>query len=584
MPKLKQAADGHWYILARVHAAGGKVATWQVADAGVAYAQSLGFEEELPPWLFSELLEGGLAFTMGSGLSDQPPLDLLPAKGADKQLKLAAAETEQGWILQLLIPELPTAVVAPLVRSGNRTLAKCGFQIDGDKTLLTASQLWPGKGGKAWPVDPHERPYSVIPVGPWPPEASLDHLSHPVDGLEPVGSVFFSSDNLGGRVPRGKVVVSDSFYVFVVGPKYARHFDPPRSLSPRSLGTNNGWNAWELRFPQEADDSVKRWCAQFGLGIEQPKLVLDVVTPPPKRMLVTGVPVFEVRDRIVVSATATSERVALQGFGFQILCDGVAQHQISKLRNASAGEDLYLQFPVDRPGTYQIRALKGRVAPLTFVATPRSSPPTREKLGRKPAPLTVRLDEQVYIAFGTLGEEEWIAAWLRKSDKPPVLEIRCPASLRVTWKLDGRSEHRLLSSAEATDLFQQQLLCILAERKPLTIELDAGSFGRLRLRVAPEGLRLPSLGAQADLAPQTLERARWLSATVAALARQMVPEVALDSQSKSAFRKLGAYPGCQNLRAMDKVPAALLHHAIALGRLTSKKAMTEVRSLDARPR
>jgi hypothetical protein len=229
---------------------------------------------------------------------------------------------------------------------------------------------------------------------------------------------------------------------------------------------------------------------------------------------------------------------------------------------------------VNRTGTYQIRALKGRVAPVTFVVAPRSSPATHQKLGQKPAPLTVCLDEHEYVAFGAPSEDEWIAAWLRKSDKPPVLEIRCPASVQVTWKLGGQSEHRLLSSTEATDVFREQLLRVLAERKPLTIELDAGSFGRLRLRVAPEGLRLAA-HREGKLAPQILERARWLSATVAALARQMLPEVALDSQSRSAFRKLGAYSGCQNLSAMDKVPAGLLPHAIALGRWSSKNGLTE---------
>ena len=309
MPKLKKAKAGHWYIQTFVHSAG-QIGTWQIADEGVERIRSLGFnDEEVPVWLFTELRESGLAFTKGSGFGDQAPLDTLLAKGAQKQLKLAISETERGWILEVLVPELPAEIFAPLIRKTNQSLlTKCSLRIDGDKELLPISELWPGKGGRSWPLDPHERSYPIAFVGPWPSDPSLKFLTQAVDGLDAKGSLFFASDKLGTRVLRGAIVVADSSYYLVSDAKHSQHLHMPPAVAARPIGGNNNWKAWEIRFPVHPDETVRRWCAQLGVGIEEPKLVLDIVTPPPKRMLVTGVPLIEVGDQVVVSATLSRSR------------------------------------------------------------------------------------------------------------------------------------------------------------------------------------------------------------------------------------------------------------------------------------
>src|SRR6266576_2216090 len=112
MPKLRRAEDGHWYIRARVFAAG-QFGTWQVDAEGVEYLRKHRYAEgEIPTAVFNELCERNWAYTGGSGFGNQKPVDLLPAKGAEKQLKVGITETEHGWILEVLIPELPAEVFA----------------------------------------------------------------------------------------------------------------------------------------------------------------------------------------------------------------------------------------------------------------------------------------------------------------------------------------------------------------------------------------------------------------------------------------------------------------------------------------
>jgi hypothetical protein len=579
MPKLRRADDGHWYIRAPVHAAR-RVGTWQVSDEGVEYLGGMGYGEggDIPTSLFNELCETNLVFTGGSGFGAQAEVDFLPAKGADKQLKLAVSQTEQGWILQVLIPELPAEMFAQLIRKANQSLlTKCSLRIDGERELLPVSHLWPGKGGVSWPLDPHEGSYRLALVGPWPSAASLEFLTQAIPGLDSGGTVFFASNKLGMRVLRGMTISPGDSYYLVLGTKQSQVLRIPSGVDSSPMGTNNGWKAWELRLPAQPDDLVKRWFSRFGVILEESKLDLDLVSPAPKRMLVTGLSMLDVGDEVVVAATASSAQAQLDQFGVVILCDGNREHEIPRLRRPGPGESIFFGFPVARPGTYQIRALKGRVVPLTFVVRTPSRSGVAEKLERMPPPLSVTIGERSYVAFSGDIVEERISVWIRRAEKGLTVRIDCPSSLRMEWTTHGMTDRRVMFSSEAGELLTRELASVVLERKAMAVEVDAGSFGRLWFRIAPEELR--AAGESEEVSLMTLRRARWLSATMYALRREGEPELELSAECRLALGRLGRYAGCGGLSGIAMLPTRLVHHASALSRgMRLTKNLAEVES------
>jgi|SRR5580692_5002163 hypothetical protein len=581
MPKLKRAEDGHWYIRAWVFAAG-HLGTWQVADEGLEYLRRRGYAEgEIPAAVFSELCERNWAYTGGSGFGDQGDVNFLPAKGAEKQLKIGITETEQGWILEILIPELPGEVFTELLRKMKHSqLGKCSLRIDGERESLPITRLWPGKGGVRWPVDPHEGSYDVALLGAWPSGATVNYLTNAIDALDATGTLFFGSSKLGMRLPRGMALSPDDTYYLVLRKKHSDQVRMPPGVVGHDMGSNNGWQAWEIRLVSQPDDTAKRWFARFGASIEEPKLQLDVVSPPPKAILVTGLPMFEVGDQVVIAAEASAPRMQLDHFGVVVLRDGVRQHEVRTLRIARAGERVYWSFSVGRPGTYQVRALKGRVVPLTFAVRGRAADRTesRELL---PRPLSVEVCEQSYAAFGGESVEDRIDVWIGKSETPPTVKIHCAAVLEVVWTMRGTTQRRIVESSEAAELLTHEVARVLVERKAMTVDLDASSFGRLSFLVAPEELRISE--GRRTIAAMALHRARWLAATVEWLRKRSVREVGVDNKSRAALGELAGYPGCNSLGKVVTIPAEVAPHARALSRdLALSAALNETRRNSAK--
>lgn len=572
MPKLKQAEDGHWYMRAWVFAAG-HLGTWQVADEGLEYLRRRGYGEgEIPTAIFTELCDRNWAYTGGSGFGDQEPVDFLPMKDAEKQLKIGITETEQGWILEVLIPELPSEVFRELLRKVKHSeLGKCSLRVDGERELLLVTRLWPGKGGSRWPLDPHEGTYKLAFVGAWPSVASVNYLTNAIDGLDSAGTLFFGSSKLGMRLPRGMALAAGETYFLVLGCNHSEDLLIPPGVAGRDMGTNNGWQAWELRLGDHADDIAKRWFARFGATIDEPKLQLSIVTPPPKSILVTGLPLFETGDQIVISAEATAPRVELDEFGVVVLRDGVREHEIRALKKVRPGESVYWSFSATRPGTHQVRATRGRVVPLTFAV--------REAAGKTksaellPRPLSVGVGEHTFLAFGGKAIAEHIAVWVGKSEMLSTVKVECMTPLEMTWRIRGTTERRNLESQEASELLTREVARVPAERKVMTVDLDAGSFGRLSFRVAPEASRLSE--GRRNITPMALHRARWLAATIELLRNLDLREVGLDRNVRAALVELAGYPGCGCLARLVTIPAAIAPHARALSRTLTLTTMPD---------
>jgi hypothetical protein len=562
MPTLKRAEDGHWFIRAFVFAAG-HLGTWQVAEEGLEWLHRRGYEEgEIPTELFNELCERNWAYTGGSGFGDQVSVEFLPAKGAEKQLKIGITATVDGWILEVLIPELPAEIFAELLQKGKRSeLGKCSLRMEGERESLPISRLWPGKGGARWPVDPKQGSYRLTLMGGWPSISSVQYLTNPIDGLDPAGTLLFGSSKLGVRLPRGMSLPPDDSYYLVLGKKQSEHLRIPAGITSRAIGSNSGWHAWEVQLDSHADETAKRWFARFGATIDEPKLQLHIVSPPPKAILVTGLPLFEAGEQMVLAAEGTTSKVQLDQFGVVVLREGVREHEVRSLRNARPGESVYWSFAAARPGTYQVRALKGRVTPLTFAVRPRVEAEKAESQNLLPRALSVKVGEHSYRAFGGQPTEERIDVWVRKSEMPTV-QIDCAAPLEVTWTIQGTTERRSLESAEAGEFLTREIARALTERKAIVFDADAAGFGRLSLRIAAEELRI-SEGLR-TIAPMALYRARWLAGTIAALRRGDVREVGVDRETRAALADLAGHPGCGGLGNLTTVPVEVAPHVRAL--------------------
>jgi hypothetical protein len=264
------------------------------------------------------------------------------------------------------------------------------------------------------------------------------------------------------------------------------------------------------------------------------------------------------------------DQVRLDQFALSIFFEGTLEHEIPRLRRGREGEAVYLKFSLRRTGTYQIRAVKGRVVPITLAVQSRPAVASTERLESIPAPLSVRIGERSYAAFGA-DVEERIDVWVRSSEKAPQLAVRCPGLLDLGWSVRGMRERRIATSAEAMELLTRELGEALAARKAMAVEVDAGSFGRLAFRIAPEVLKGATERVR-ELPTAILTRARWLATTVGSLRARGEAEMHVDSECQWSLRRLGSLRGCGNLKDMVRAPIALIHHVTALGRIVKRWA------------
>jgi hypothetical protein len=233
---------------------------------------------------------------------------------------------------------------------------------------------------------------------------------------------------------------------------------------------------------------------------------------------------------------------------------------------------VYWSFAAARPGTYQVRALKGRVTPLTFAARPRVAAGNAESQNLLPRALSVKVGERCYCAFGGHATEERIDVWISKSEMPLTLQIECAAPLEVTWTIQGTTDRRSLESSEAGEFLTGEIVRALAERKAIVFDADAGGFGRLSLRIVAEEWKISE--GRRVIAPMALYRARWLAATIASLRRRDVREIGVDRETRAALAELAGHPGCGGLANLTTVPVEVALHARAL---TGHRALATMR-------
>jgi hypothetical protein len=607
MPVLRQRLDGGYYIRGCIPGTG-SFCTWQVTPEGVALLRRSGITDgdKVSDAVLRELRNRGLVYTYGRGLDvATPPLPHTPSTPSPDSLPLLFKEGENGWELQLVLPALPKSFLTGFT-SGDAvldTLERCGFRVD-QTELVQGWRLWPGKGDATCEVVPHEDPYTVEPIGPWPAQWALAAWTRGADGLRAAGTLFVGSDLGRMRLRPGEPIAPGGSCYLV-----ARH-DPggavmdaavlpiPADLRPRELPPRGAWSAWELHIPSQVRDPVREWFLGIGHPVGEPAWRLHLMSPPPSAYSPSGLPIVEGGREVLIAAypppgaDPAMERVELLAERDAAALARLPVEPVASLVQASAASDpgdvgqagagdhadrpVYIAWPVADEGVYRLRAAAGRVAPLAFVAVPPQPPP-------EPADLSCPGPLELVIAGGSI-EVGCLRAFV---DGPgphevdlspldgraaPTIDVRCLVPVDVSWSCgELRGQRQRVPPEDVQHLLAGDLAAGLANGRLCMLRVDAGNFGVLRVHLLPPVLApmrpsAPTVpGATSSQTRRTAWRARWLAAAVPALLqRPHMPAAPLPLGTRAALAKLGRLFEMPELERITAAPRPLAPHLRAL--------------------
>ena len=413
-------------------------------------------------------------------------------------------DCDDRWHLAIVVPPLaPEVAVAA---------APMGATIRVSGTTVFASELWPGpdrrpSSGRLVVVPPSEHPYSVMPLGIWPPGANL--WAGKIEGLNRAGGEIFALEEDGGeRLAPDEPLQWGGRYI-VVAPRVAYGHHPAipcAALSPQWLGWHGGWQAWEIALPQHSDDSVCQWALHdrgWQHRVEAPPWRVRLVSPP-LRFGVDKTPVASSEADTLLQLTPPPEAfpnpvplklcVMATGRPSQLLeVPRAPLHtQIVNLGRLPVGETLTIGLASD------VESLTVRVE------TP---PKTALPLAPTPLQVVVRTTEHVTVLDGiaTSADAPMSAIAI---DESASVSIECPVPLDVVWQSGQTRERRIgLSAARAGAQLAEAIAQAVTTHLDLIVELDAGAFGTIACRLRPPAR---TIAVVRHPAPRAAIRSRWI--------------------------------------------------------------------------
>lgn len=601
MPFLRRKLDGGYFI--RTHTSGFN--TLQVSEEGVAFLKchGIGENKEVPQRLLRQLLDIKFAFTTNTGIREEPlPSALLPASPIGDGLPIAIEENEHGWSLSILFPELHLEWVKETVSGPHATvIQECGFRLDSiNHSTLSATRLWPGKGGAACFVKPHKQPYTVEPIGPWPSSWDLHDWIQDVRGLEPMGTLFMGDEEGGVRLRAGKSITPGTSYYLVVQANALSFLTKkqilsiPSTVQPHLLGQNDEWEAWVIHIPSKVDDLTREWCTRINHPLEKPLWRLELVSPPPLRYSTSRIPIVEVGTEAIIAAFPPSTALeATNSIELIIECDdpqtsNTSIHMKTSLEdNIGQERPIYLALPLHVVGTYRVRSMVDRVAPFTFTTVSAEFETEVDAITEQPAPLKVSVantPSHVYLhAFDTSHHKTNLPRMSKGS--LPDIEVDCLSPVNIYWSCgELRGQRQVLAPTDVTIYLAEQLHLMATNTHMFVLHIDAGNFGTLRLHFLPLIEESPGMSTRTSswTAADTLiiaQRARWLSVAVVAFTRHGVPTMTLPRNLHTSLAQLEDLPGGASLAQLTRIPCVLLPYLNMLAQLLDTPNYKQISSL-----
>lgn len=544
MPKLHKyiGQDGH-YIKGALPGSG-QISTLQVTPEALRRIKAeIGQGEgEFSVALLRELLKEKLVYTKGlfppgnlpSFTVERDQRPVAPRSGA----KLIFIESGHTWALAVHVSELPSAWTEA---SSDLVSDLAGWRITvAGSCSVSAMQFYPGRGGAAIPVAPQREPYAISAEGTWPKAWPVTSWLVPPVGLG--GGVALFRGDSGERVRTGYPLELGDAYTLIVPDRLTtgpNRLLPPPQLSPEHLGRVSQWHAWSIEVPERPDEQVRSWFARAGLRLAEARFRLSLITPP------RG---YSEEGQAIITA---GEEVVLA---------------LAPLQPQAGLETSFYTARIEQTGPCVLTVEDMATTPLRLLVKPNTDS-IRQVM---PATLRLNVTWGNTIAFlqglGAAQQHELLRP-VSASAEAPSADVVCPAPVTLIVQLgDCPAQWRELPADEAGPQLADALREAGRRNLPLAIQIEAGAFGRLSLRVPAHAETLTPIPT---LSPAALRRARWLAAALPALSRAEAV-VLIPTSLRDALDRIAAQPGCHALRDVKFLPLSLLPHLRVLTSLLER--------------
>lgn len=530
--------------------------TLQITPEGVDYLHKHNYvssDGDFDNKYLQHLRQKKWAFTKGlSPLKKFPKLhfeysvDKQTNQQVPKAARLIFIETETSWQLELHLNEIPDNWMKDI---SDLTEALSSWYVRLGDEKISAMKLWPGRGGYKLPVKPTVIPYELILEGEPPPQWDIPTWLSAVDQLSN-GFIVFSADD-GELIPPGSLLIGGRDY-YVIAPSQLKfpnfNFNSSSSSKSKSLVTNHYWNAYQVCFSNALGDqkemkAIAEWCEKIGYYFINEQCRLMFIAPPVPRYY--GKPLRVGQGEKIVFAVELVKAKKKKNVEVE------EQKEIVDIE--------YHCYTCSKPGSVEITVENDGCNILSLEVVPRDKLEYRELQALS---LYCIIEGELYEYSAYDGTSIHQLPRLLSGDNPQVqVEIHCDVLIDLFYGNESIPRLQQINAPEAGVELEKLLKEAYQQNEKVSITVDAGAFGRIRLVTQPIVVNLEA--GYSNLPPKIVQRARWIASLLQASATN-VPSLPIVSAARKQLTMLSKIPGCAIFSSVQQVPIFIAPHVYSL--------------------
>lgn len=433
---------------------------------------------------------------LGNGTISENSIRERPSRSLGLYLRLLdTRKIPYSWQLEIGIPE-------PDSENGK---LKFPFAWGGERIIPVHSI---GVGGKRIPIRPRTEVYYIscegVSEGNW-----ANRIQQPIPGINTIGITLFRYSPMGGRrLAEGQPLYWGRAYVMI----WKERNEPnllvhPDRLVVRPLHKWEQWSGAFIKLPVNYDREVESWVKHWmERAVEYPPAELALVSPMPLQRLVDGSLIVPLNTEVIISIVGEE---GTQGWT-EVLISAPNSEKIKRFKGGGA-----------IPCIFSIGCLQPGRTDIWLNDNPEEGLQLIGVTDRKPSGMfrgitlhgkKVDDDKDIVTSFYSSEAKLLLQQVREKKVELNAIDIPNGAKLTIRWKLLGQGEWnewttdngKLSKGDDLAGSIISRLLELL-DQPQLSIEIDAGGFGKIELDSVYK-----EINGKVSMSRKWRERAKWL--------------------------------------------------------------------------